>query len=139
MSSAPVIENFAEAQRSSRSLAQQCIVMLCRPDIIERARQAPHPRTRALLDLLAAETTYDDADDPRFILPGDSDRRGRRLDELEVPALGPGLSTSAGLSGLLRRERQSSEEILHHQARMTSDGESVQASCEFEPAPKPSE
>ncbi len=70
--------------------------MLCQPDVIDRARQAPHPRVRALLDLLAtAETTYDDADDLRFILPGDSDRRGRRLDELEVPALGTGLSTSA--------------------------------------------
>jgi hypothetical protein len=59
--------------------------MLCRPEIIDRARQAPHPQVRALLDLLAAETTYDNADDLRFILPRDSNRRGRRLDELGVP------------------------------------------------------
>jgi hypothetical protein len=83
MSGVPVIENLAEAQRSSMNLAAQCIALLCQPDVIDRARQAPHPRVRALLDLLAAaETTYDDADDLRFILPGDSDRRGRRLDEL---------------------------------------------------------
>ncbi len=96
-SGAPVIENLAEAQRSGRNLAAQCIAMLCQPDVIDRARQTPHPRVCALLDLLAAaETTYDDADDLRFILPRDSDRRGRRLDELGVPQLSPGLSPAGG-------------------------------------------
>jgi hypothetical protein len=60
MSGAPVIENLAEAQRSGRNLAAQCIATLCQPDIIDRARQAPDPRVRPLLDLLTAETTYDD-------------------------------------------------------------------------------
>ncbi len=106
MSGAPVIENLAEAQRSGRNLAAQCIAILCQPDVIERARQAPHPRVRALLDLLtAAETTYDDAGDLRFILPGDSDRCGRRLDELGVPALGPGLSTSAATTNGMPMQR----------------------------------
>ncbi|MGH3868991.1 MAG: hypothetical protein ACRDQ4_23310 [Pseudonocardiaceae bacterium] len=99
-SGTPVIENLAEAQRSGRNLAAQCIAMLCQPDVIDRARQTPHPRVRALLDLLAAaETTYDDADDLRFILPSDSDRCGRRSDSGVIVRIDDGQPADATALG----------------------------------------
>ncbi|MGH3889164.1 MAG: hypothetical protein ACRDSZ_21835 [Pseudonocardiaceae bacterium] len=121
MSGAPVIENLAEAQRSGRNLAAQCIAILCQSDVIERARQTPHPRVRTLLDLLAAaETTDDDAGDLRFILPGDSDRRGRRLDELGVPVLGPGLSTSAATTNGMPIQRAAQPAAASYPCRACS-------------------
>jgi hypothetical protein len=49
MSGAPVIENLAEAQRSGRNLAEQCIAMRCQPQVIDRARQTPHPLVRRVI------------------------------------------------------------------------------------------
>lgn len=54
------------------------------------------PRWRHARDLCYAGRIATDADDLRFILPSDSDRRGRRLDELGVPQLSPGLSPAGG-------------------------------------------
>lgn len=82
--SAPVLhDDLAEVQRSARNLAAWTLDQLRKPYVIDRARRAPYPRVRALLDLLAAaEARYDD-DHLRFVLPNDPARTPRRLDELQ--------------------------------------------------------
>lgn len=85
MSGQIVIDSLDEARRSGRNLAAQAITLLRQPEVIDRARQTPHPRVRALLDVLAgAEVNYDDG--MRFILHGDDTRTPRRLDELAQPS-----------------------------------------------------
>jgi hypothetical protein len=87
MSGPPVRDDIAEVQRSGRNLAAQAINLLRRPEIIDRARHAPHAKVRALLDLLVdAETDYDGDGNLRFIVSGDPGRSPRQLDELELPA-----------------------------------------------------
>jgi hypothetical protein len=53
MSGPPLVDNLAEVQRSGRNRAAQAIDLLCRPEVIDRARQTPRARVRVLLDLLA--------------------------------------------------------------------------------------
>lgn len=83
MSAPAVRDNLPEVQRSGRNLASWTLDVLREPDIIERARRAPHPRLRALLDLLAgAETIHQDGQDMRFVLADDPAASPRTLDEL---------------------------------------------------------
>lgn len=83
MSGPSVRDNLAAHERAGRTLALQALALLGQPQIVERARQAPHPRLRALLDILdGAELNDDDHDELRVILYGDQSRTPRRLDEL---------------------------------------------------------
>lgn len=86
MSAPVIVDNLAEIQRAGRNLAAIALNLLCQPDVLPRARRAPHPRVRALLDLLAgAEADYDDDDELRFILRSDPTQTPQRLDELSPP------------------------------------------------------
>jgi hypothetical protein len=80
----PTLTNhLTEVQRAGRNLAMQALALLIQPEVITRARQTPHPRVRALLDLLAgAQLDSDDDHELRFILREDPSRTPRRLDEL---------------------------------------------------------
>ena len=83
MSGRVVIDAGEDAERGGRNLASQALLLLSRPEVVDRARQAPHPRVRALLDFLAdAEGFVDDAGDWRFTLP---DGATPRLDEIILP------------------------------------------------------
>lgn len=83
MASATVRDNLAEFQRAGRNLAVQTLALLSQPEVINRARQTPHSRVRALLDLLdGAELNDADDHELRFVLHSDPARTPRRLDEL---------------------------------------------------------
>lgn len=85
MSGQVVIDVRDDAERGGRNLASQALLLLSRPDVVDRARQAPHPRVRALLDVLAdADGFVDDDGDWRFTLP---DGTTPRLDEIALPLI----------------------------------------------------
>jgi hypothetical protein len=111
MAGSTVVENLAVARTSGWNLASEALVLLGRPDVIDRARQSPHSDVRALLDVLAdADAEVDDAGDWRFNLPSDAGigRAGRRLDELELPELidSPSQLPRNPLSAFLQRLRR---------------------------------
>ena len=83
LSSPVVVETRDDAERSGRNLASQALLLLNRPEIIDRARRAPHPRVRALLDVLAGVDGFVGDGDWRFTLP---DGTTPRLDEITLPS-----------------------------------------------------
>jgi hypothetical protein len=111
MAGSTVVENLAVARTSGWNLASEALVLLGRPDVIDRARRSPHSHVRALLDVLAdADAEVDDAGDWRFNLPSDAGtgRAGRRLDELELPELidSPSQLPRNPISAFLQRLRR---------------------------------
>ena len=77
-----VQDNLAEVKRAGRNLAMQALALLSQPEVIDRARQSPHSRVRALLDLLGGAELDDDDHELRFVLHGDPARTPRGLDDL---------------------------------------------------------
>jgi hypothetical protein len=82
-------DDLDEVQRSARNLAAWTLDQLRRPNVIDRARRAPYPRVRTLLDLLARAEAHYDEDHLRFVLPDDPSHIPRRLDELQQLARPP--------------------------------------------------
>ena len=83
MSGQVVLDAHDDAERGGRNLASQALLLLSRPEVVDRARRAPRPRVRALLDVLAGVDGFvDDAGDWRFTL---HDGTTPRLDEIVVP------------------------------------------------------
>lgn len=80
-------DNLAQIERAGRNLAVQALALLSQPEVIDRARHAPHPRVRALLDLLIGAEINDDDHELRFVLRDDPTQTPRRLDELNHPRL----------------------------------------------------
>ena len=79
----------AEHERSARNLASQTLALLAQPEVIGRARQAPHPRVRALLELLDGAHPDVIDGDWKFTLANDPGHRPLRLDELTARLTGP--------------------------------------------------
>jgi hypothetical protein len=76
-----VVDNTAEFVRSGHNLAAQALLLLRRPEVIDRARQAPHRRVRELLDLIGdIEPSIDEDGNYGSVLPDAADERPRRLD-----------------------------------------------------------
>lgn len=113
VTSAPIVAEFAEeTERSGRNLASEALLLLSRAEVIDRARRTPHPRLRALLDVLAdAQGEVDDDGNWRFVLP---DGTTPRLDEITVPVTVPdprpsGITATQSASGVLDADHAAAE------------------------------
>ncbi len=111
MSGQAVVEARAEAERSGRNLASQALLLLSQPEVIDRARRAPHPRVRALLDVLIDAEGFVDDDGWRFTLPDDTTPR---LDEITLPTTA--ISGPRSSIGTTTTDEQPAPETLDNDA-----------------------
>lgn len=80
-----VTEHTEEHRRAGIRFASWALLALRDPSVIDKARTAPFPRLRALLDLLA-DAPCQDEEDYLFTLPdADGTPRSYRLDEVPLP------------------------------------------------------
>ncbi|WP_327668120.1 MULTISPECIES: hypothetical protein [unclassified Streptomyces] len=86
-----VSRHVAEHRRAGINLASLMLLALRAPYAIGRARQAPYPRLRALLHVVAdADHQVDAARDFRFLLPdATGQERWLRLDQIPLPPTTP--------------------------------------------------
>lgn len=100
-------------RRAGINLASHALTLLRIPEVIDRVRQAPYPRLRALLDAIGdAEVEFDDQDDWRFVLPGfDGQRRSLRLDEIPLAATPPPARTGRHNSSIPARPQADSATV----------------------------